>query len=77
MTTERRIPVKTYIVRLFCDCGGEMEPTGVALTSHPPRYPHRCTVCGTETSHHTRTFPFVNYDWDERNEATTSLEETP
>ena len=49
---EKRTEVRTIMVRLMCDkCGeGEMKPTGVALMSHPPQYPHKCDKCGAETT---------------------------
>lgn len=47
---EKRIEVRTYVVRLMCDkCdGGEMLPTGVSLPSNPPQFPHKCNKCGYE-----------------------------
>ena len=39
---------KVLQVFMICDkCGkGEMRPTGEALMSNPPKYPHKCIVCG-------------------------------
>jgi tRNA(Ile2) C34 agmatinyltransferase TiaS len=32
--------------RLYCDrCGGEMRSTGIAYTSYPPSYEHKCSSC--------------------------------
>jgi hypothetical protein len=47
---EKRTEVRTYVVRLMCEkCdGGEMLPTGIALMSSPPKYPHKCNKCGHE-----------------------------
>ncbi len=40
--------VNTYLIRYLCDeCGkGTLNPTGIALTSYPPQYPHICDKCG-------------------------------
>lgn len=48
---ESRFELKTFIVRYFCDpCskkgGGEYLPTGIALLTNPPQYPHKCNRCG-------------------------------
>lgn len=52
---EVRAEVKTYSITYHCSvCGiGEMLPTGIALLSSPPQYPHKCTKCGEE-----KTFRF-------------------
>lgn len=69
MTHEYRTPVtQTYIVHLMCDCGGEIWPTGMALPVHPMRYVHRCQVCGVE-SNHTRTYPYIDYDYGNESES--------
>lgn len=49
---EKKIKVKVYQVTYICDaCGvGEMVPTGVALMSNPPQYPHKCNKCGSENT---------------------------
>lgn len=38
-------PVRLERVVMQCDCGGEMCPTGLVLTSMPPQYPHECGQC--------------------------------
>ena len=47
---EKRTEVRTYVERLLCETcdGGEMLPTGIALMSLPPQYPHKCNKCGYE-----------------------------
>ena len=45
MKVKRRKAV-TYVERMYCDCGGEMEPTGMVLDSMPPWYSHACKDCG-------------------------------
>lgn len=47
---EQRTKVSTHMVRLRCKpgCSGELLPTGMALLSDPPHYPHKCTQCGYE-----------------------------
>ena len=39
--------VRTFNVRLYCVCGGEMKSNGITLTTNPPMYPHVCDKCGT------------------------------
>ena len=60
--SEKRVEVKTFIVRLTCHkCGeGEMKPTGHALASNPPLYPHRCHACGAEVTCDER-YPKLEY----------------
>jgi hypothetical protein len=42
--------VRQVEVDYLCDgCGkATMRPTGLTLTSHPPKYPHKCVACGAE-----------------------------
>lgn len=44
--------VKTYQVVYICDVcrRGEMKPTGMALLTAPPQYPHTCDKCGASTT---------------------------
>jgi len=60
MPTEKSIEARTMITRLYCDCGGEMLPTGLALTSYPPQYPHRCQLCEKQTTR-IDVYPRVEY----------------
>ena len=43
--TEVKTEVKTFRVKLKCDCGGDMIYNGMVLTSNPPLYPHICDKC--------------------------------
>ena len=45
---EIKTEVKTYQIDYVCDeCGcGYLRPTGEALLTHPPKYPHKCKTCG-------------------------------
>jgi len=61
MTTIKRIEVKTYRERLYCECGGEMLPTGMIYSTMPPQYPHQCQVCGAQAIA-PDSFPRVVYD---------------
>lgn len=61
MPSERRVPAQAYVVRLYCDCGTEMEPTGQVLTTDPPQYPHHCSSCNRRTVQG-KPFPYVDYE---------------
>ena len=43
--TETRTEVKVELVRMMCECGGELRSDGFARMSHPPEYRHICTKC--------------------------------
>lgn len=61
---EQRSEVRTLMVRLMCDkCTiGEMLPTGIALMSSPPKYPHKCSNCGHEdTPTGGKRYPFTEF----------------
>lgn len=62
MSNERQSEVKTIRHQLFCDCGGEMLPTGYCLTSFPPQYPHICSRCGKEQTIRGKEFPYITYE---------------
>lgn len=34
---------RTFIERLYCDCGAEMKPTGIVYSTYPPKYEYECT----------------------------------
>lgn len=57
---EKRIEVKTYMFRLYCDkCGTEMERDTIVLTSNPPTYQYECPKCGhIEKSN--KCYPFLD-----------------
>ena len=48
---EKEIEVKTVLIKRYCECGGEMLPTGNVLCSYPPRYTHTCNKCGNFDSY--------------------------
>jgi hypothetical protein len=61
---EKKMPVRTVQVNYQCDaagCDGYMSPTGTANLSYPPRYPHRCSKCGSEESFKAR-YPVIRYE---------------
>ena len=59
---ERRTEVKPIQVTLQCDdCGGEMKPTGTALMTSPPQYPHVCEKCGASSNIRAKTYPYIEY----------------
>ena len=57
---ETNIVVKTVLVKMLCQCGGEMKPTGTCLTSYPPQYPHVCNKCGTNATYNV-SYPEIRY----------------
>ena len=58
---EKRTDVKTVRVSLFCDeCGEEMLPTGEALMSNPPQYPHVCKN-GHKVNIRRKTYPYIEF----------------
>lgn len=62
MPNEKREEVKTFEVRLMCDCGEEMHATGVGLMSTPPKYPHVCKACQAETHVRGKSYPHLVYE---------------
>lgn len=60
MSQKVEMPVTAVQVALKCDCGCEMWPTGVVLTSFPEQYPHRCSGCGRVENHLSR-YPRVEH----------------
>lgn len=57
---EVRNNLQTVKVRMMCECGGEMEPTGEIYDTYPPRYPHKCLKCG-EGEIYSRRYPCIEY----------------
>lgn len=53
---------KAVIIRMMCDCGGEMiQPANtVTLTSIPPQYLHVCNKCGKQELYY-KQYPCVDY----------------
>lgn len=39
---------RLYTIYAYCDCGGELEYTGLALTVDPMIYEHKCPKCGNK-----------------------------
>ena len=58
---EKRIEVKTYIIKKFCECGGEMLPNGCVLTTYPPMYSHDCDKCGKRACYDNE-YPKMEYE---------------
>lgn len=40
---------------------GYMRPTGMALTCHPPKYPHICNYCEVGETFR-KTYPYLSYE---------------
>ena len=38
--------VRTFVVMMHCDCGGEVIFNGHANLAYPPQYVHMCRLCG-------------------------------
>lgn len=59
--SEKRRPVQLVRVSYACDqCGGDVLPTGMCLTSYPAQYPHDCQDCG-ERYTFTSLYPRIEY----------------
>jgi len=58
---EESVTVRVVRVKLICECGGEMLPTGESLLSYPAKYPHVCSKCG-HTEKKTRRYPRIDYE---------------
>ena len=43
--------VRTFNVRLYCDCGGEIIANGNVIDTHPPVYAHQCDKCTSVTTY--------------------------
>lgn len=61
--SEKRKEVRTYEVRYICDeCGSDkVYPTGMVLTSHPPKYPHVCIECAKNYTFKEK-YPYTEYE---------------
>lgn len=57
---EKETELRTFRVKMFCDCGGEMKPTGMVLSSHPPQFPHQCSLCGMRATYD-KSYPHLEY----------------
>ena len=43
--------VRTFVIKVYCDCGGEIKFNGNANLSFPPQYVHECGDCGYLTTY--------------------------
>lgn len=43
--------VRTFVLKVYCDCGGEIKFNGNADMSFPPQYVHACEDCGATTTY--------------------------
>ena len=61
---EKVIEVQPLMVFMECpECGtGLMEDKSgnTMLCSYPPKYPHKCTICG-HTENYDRRYPYIDY----------------
>lgn len=60
---EKRKPVDTYQVNLYCDmCGGLMKPSepNVALCTYPAQYTYHCTKCDNTVTSYIQ-YPYLEY----------------
>ena len=60
---EKRKPVDTYQVNLYCDvCGGLMElpEPSVVLCTYPPQYEYHCVKCGNTVTSYIQ-YPYLEY----------------
>ena len=38
--------VRQFVVKVYCECGGQFAFNGNANLSNPPQYVHACSDCG-------------------------------
>ena len=60
MVMEERKELKTFRVKLLCDCGGEMKVVKT-LMSDPPQYQHTCVRCEKEVTMD-RSYPCIEQE---------------
>ena len=58
-----RKPVKVYLERAECECGGEMVKTGMGITTNEPSWAHTCTTCGARAWYPV-SYPHIAFDED-------------
>lgn len=63
---KKETEIRVFRVKMFCDCGGEMLPTGVILSSCPPQFPHQCSLCGMRATYDS-SYPHLEYRADVEN----------
>lgn len=61
MPVERSEVVTPKRLRMFCDCGEEMEFTGRTLMTFPPQYVHKCKSCGEEARLASQ-YPYISFE---------------
>ena len=65
MPTIERKPVRVYVERLRCECGGEMRnDNGFCFTTQPPIYPHKCDRCGVVHEVRGKRYPRHVFEFD-------------
>ena len=56
---KKLVPVKRVLV---CECGTEMEHTGMVYMSNPVQYPHKCPNCGYEETIVGKSYPCIEFE---------------
>ena len=54
---EKKLMMKTFLLKMICECGGEFRAGNEVLMSYPPQYPHKCTKCGEERTFSGKSYP--------------------
>jgi hypothetical protein len=58
-TVEKKVqPIR---VKLMCDCGCEMEYTGMMLSTVPLQYLHKCPKCGHQEAFVNKIYPYIDF----------------
>ena len=58
---EKRLKVKTILVKKYCKCGGEMLPNWYVLSSYPLQYSPTCNKCGNIIAYWDK-YPKIEYE---------------
>lgn len=53
-------PVDTFVTKLYCECGEEMEYTDKNFPTMPPRFVYQCKKCGRKEISSVR-YPHLTY----------------
>ena len=56
-----KVEMKTFRIKLYCECGGEIKFTGGMDTYEPITYVHRCEKCN-EIEHLFKQYPYFEYE---------------
>lgn len=59
---EKKEKIQTYMVRMMCDCGGELKSDGTVYPTEPPRYKHICDKCGKVEIIWNNCYPTIGYE---------------